>query len=81
MDTSDFNISFKKMLDRYKKVQSNAMKQVKCLSEHSSGVNPAKFLMAQFQMAKVTQVGESISNMISQVNSLINASVRNQKTQ
>jgi hypothetical protein len=38
-------------------------------------------LLIQFSMSQLTQIGESISNMISQVNSVINYAVRNQKGQ
>jgi hypothetical protein len=45
-----------------------------------SAATPGKFLLLQFSMSQVTQVGDSISNLISQVNSMINNSVRNQKS-
>jgi hypothetical protein len=38
-------------------------------------------LLVQFQMSQVTQIGDSISNLIAQVQSMINNSIRNQKPQ
>jgi hypothetical protein len=46
-----------------------------------STATPGSFILLQFQMSQVTQMGESISNLISQVNSVINSAVRNQKPQ
>jgi len=45
-----------------------------------SSATPGKFLMIQFAMANVAQVGESISNLLSQVNSVIGNAIRNQKS-
>jgi hypothetical protein len=46
-----------------------------------SQATPGSFILLQFQMSQVTQIGESISNLISQVNSVIGNAIRNQKTQ
>jgi hypothetical protein len=55
--------------------------QVKQLASRASLATPGRFLLVQFQMSQVTQIGDSISNLISQVQSMINAAVRNQKAQ
>ena len=61
-------------------MQSGLLQQVKSLASKTSTANPGQFILLQFQMSQVTQVGESISNMIAQVNSVINHAVQNQVT-
>jgi hypothetical protein len=76
---SDFaTLSFKSLISAYKKMQSGLLQQVKALASKSSQANPGQFILLQFQMSQVTQVGESISNMIAQVNAIINKTVQNQ---
>lgn len=74
-------VSFTDLIKNYAAMQTCLMSQVKALASSPCSANPGKFILLQFQMSQVTQVGESISNLISQVNSLINAAVRNQKAQ
>jgi hypothetical protein len=71
-------LSFSSLISAYKKLQSGLMVQVKQLASKMSQANPGQFILLQFQMSQVTQVGESISNLISQVNSVINKTVSNQ---
>lgn len=73
-------LSFKTLISRYVLLQSSIISQVRNLASHISSATPGKFLLIQFGMSQVTQIGESISNIISQVNTMINNSVRNQKT-
>ncbi len=84
MATDDSNmckLSFTDLIQKYQKLQTDVLRDVKNLSQNLSSAQPGRFLLMQFEMSQVTQVGESISNLISQVNSLINAAVRNQKPQ
>lgn len=74
-------LSFNSLISAYKKLQSNLVAQVRKLASKMSQATPGSFILLQFQMSQVTQIGESISNLISQVNSVINAAVRNQKVQ
>ncbi len=74
-------LSFGALIDQYKKVQSQLTSQVKQLASRSSVATPGRFLLLQFQMSQVTQIGDSISNLIAQVQSMINTAVRNQKSQ
>ena len=74
-------LSFKSLISQYKKLQSNLVDQIKSLASKMSQAAPGQFLLLQFQMSQVTQVGESISNLIAQVNSVINSTIRNQKVQ
>ena len=73
-------LSFGSLINQYKNIQSQLVQQVKALASRASIATPGRFLLVQFQMSQVTQIGDSISNLISQVQSMINNSVRNQKT-
>ena len=74
-------LTFTTLITKYTSLQKEIVSQVRKLASSISSATPGKFLLLQFGMSQVTQVGESISNLISQVNSMINNSVRNQKTQ
>ncbi len=73
-------LSFNSLISAYKKLQSGLVKQVRALASKMSQAQPGAFILLQFQMAQVTQIGESISNLIGQVNSVISNAIRNQKT-
>lgn len=72
-------LSFGSLIKQYQNIQSNLVVQVKALASRASVATPGRFLLVQFQMSQVTQIGDSISNLIAQVQSMINNSVRNQK--
>lgn len=74
-------LSFHSLISAYKRLQDSLVKQVKALASKMSQATPGSFILLQFQMSQVTQMGESISNLISQINSVINSAVRNQKPQ
>lgn len=73
-------LSFTDLISAYRTLQSNLVQQVKKIASKMSQANPGTFILLQFQMSQVTQIGESISNLISQVNSVISNAIRNQKT-
>lgn len=82
MGSSDWaTLSFHTLISRYVNLQSSVVSQVRNLASHISSATPGKFLLLQFGMSQVTQIGDSISNLISQVNSMINTTIRNQKGQ
>jgi len=72
-------ISFQTLIQQYVKLQSKVISQVRAVASKTSEATPGKFLLLQFAMSQVTQIGESISNLISQVNTVITNMVRNQK--
>jgi len=74
-------ITFSTMIKAYIRLQSKVVSAVRAVASRISQATPGRFLLMQFQMSQVTQIGESISNIISQVMSVINTSIRNQKTQ
>ena len=72
-------ISFGTLISQYQKLQSQVISQVRSVASRISSATPGKFLLLQFSMSQVTQIGSSISNLISQVQAVINNMVRNQK--
>ncbi len=74
-------LSFTSLIGAYKKLQSGLVSQVRQLASKISSANPGQFILLQFQMSQVTQVGESKSHLIAQVNSVINHAVQNQGKQ
>lgn len=74
-------ISFATLIKKYAALQSKVVSQVRSLASSISKTSPGKFLLAQFGMSQITQIGESISNLIAQANAAIMGMVRNQKTQ
>ncbi len=74
-------LSFGTLIQHYKKMQSALVVQIRSLASNASHAAPGQFLFVQFQMSQVAQVGDSISNLIAQVNSIINRSVSNQRVQ
>jgi|GEM_PF-440952 len=81
LETSWATISFGTLIKQYIKLQSQIVSQVRAVASKISAATPGKFLLLQFSMSQVTQIGDSLSNLISQVQSVINNAVRNQKTQ
>lgn len=73
-------LTFATLIKQYSALQAQVVSQVRNVASRLSAATPGKFLLLQFSMSQVTQVGDSISNLIAQVNSMINTSVRNQKT-
>lgn len=81
MNPRDCTLRFSTLICKYAKLQSSVVDQVRRLASSMSSATPGKFLLVQFAMSQVTQIGESISNLINQVNVLINNAVRNQRGQ
>lgn len=75
------SLEFSKLIAMYAGIQSKVQIQIQSLAAHASQTSPGQFLLVQFAMSQVTQIGESISNLIAQVNTVISGTIRNQKTQ
>lgn len=71
-------LTFISLITAYNRLQSNLVLQVRALASNMSAANPGSFILLQFQMAQVTQMGESISNLINQVNIIIGKTISNQ---
>lgn len=74
------NMSFSQLICKYISIQKSVVSKVRSIASNMSTATPGQFLLLQFEMSQVTQVGDSISNVISQVQSMISTSIRNQKT-
>ncbi len=80
-ETNWGTITFATLIKQYISLQSKVVSSVRAVASKISSATPGKFILLQFQMSQVTQIGDSISNLVSQIQSVINNSVRNQKTQ
>jgi hypothetical protein len=79
-DSSNWcTISFSTLINQYKHLQSAVVAQVRAVASSISSATPGKFLLLQFAMSQVTQIGSSISNLIAQVQSVINRMIQNQR--
>lgn len=74
-------LTFTTLVTKYMHLQSQVMSMVRKVASKISSATPGKFLLLQFAMSQVTQIGSSISNLLAQVNSVINKSIQNQRTQ
>ena len=74
-------ITFNTLVKHYMHLQSQVMSMVQKVAAKVCHATPGKFLLLQFAMSQVTQVGSSISNLLSQVNTVISRAIQNQKTQ
>ena len=74
-------IGFTSMMAQYKKMQQNVVNMMKSLGASASEIQPGKFIYLQFAMSQVAQVGQSVSNVVSTLTSVISNAVRNLKTQ
>ncbi len=74
------NLTFNTLINKYSELQSKVLAKVREVASRISVATPGKFLLLQFAMSQVTQIGDSISNLVSQVQSVINNAVRNQKS-
>ncbi len=70
-------ISFITLIKVYINLQSQVVSQVRNVASSISAATPGKFLLLQFSMSQVTQIGETISNLVAQVNSVIKNMVSN----
>jgi len=78
-ETWGATITFSTLIKQYVALQSKVISQVRAVASKISQATPGRFLLLQFAMSQVTQIGESVSNLISQVQSVINNAVRNQR--
>lgn len=72
-------LSFKDLIDSYSTLQKKVAKSIESLSKDTDKSDPGQFLLVQFMMSQVTQIGDSISNLMYQVNSMVRNSISNQK--
>lgn len=79
--TANPELSFTTLINEYAKVQQKVLDKVKEVASRMSVATPGKFLLLQFGMSQVSQIGQSISNMVGQVQATIMNTIRNSKAQ
>ncbi len=72
-------IDFTGLISKYQTLQSNVGAKIESIAKNPSAASPGQFLLVQFQLAQTTQIGDSISNMMQQMNSIIAGAIRNFK--
>ena len=78
MSGYDFHpLQFQKLIDHYTEAQKKVANLVMCLSAKMTSVSPGQFLMLQFQVGNLTQIGDSISNVVSSLNGIAKNSISN----
>jgi hypothetical protein len=71
-------INFGSLTQIYDNLQSSLATQISNIAAQSNA-SPAKFLMLQFQMSMTSQIGDSISNMMSSIQGISSTAIRNLK--
>ena len=66
------------MMNKYNSLLNSVSSLIKCAT-NSSSASPGKFLVIQFQLSQATQIGDSISNVLSSLNSCASNAIRNFK--
>lgn len=74
-------IGFQEIMAKYIQRQQKVVELMSSLGGTSSQIQPGKFIMLQFAMSQVAQIGQSVSNVVSTITSVISNAVRNLKTQ
>ena len=74
---SPLNLS--QLMGAYSKLQAQVTQEVEKATTNISSTQPGQFLLLQFMMGTVSQAGQSISNLVAQVQSMISKAVQNQR--
>lgn len=74
-------IGFTELMKKYIERQKHVVSMMGSLGGTSSQIQPGKFIMLQFAMSQVAQIGQSVSNVVSTITSVVSNAVRNLKTQ
>jgi len=74
------SITFSTLINKYVERQKEVTSLVRSVASSMSSATPGKFLLVQFAMSQVTQIGDSISNLLSQINTVISNAIKNQRT-
>lgn len=70
-------INFNDMIKKYTNAQAQVASLVNSLAKHMTQVSPGQFLLLQFQMGNLTQIGDGISNMMSSINGIAKNAISN----
>ena len=72
-------IDFTDLIANFKSMEQAVAAKIQSLSKAGDKSDPGTFLLVQFMMSQATQVGDAISNLMYQINSMIAKSIQNQK--
>jgi hypothetical protein len=72
--------NFYSLFSAYQNLQVGVASLIACVAANGSQATPGRFLLVQFQLSQSSQVGDSISNLMSQLSSSINNAIRNFKS-
>lgn len=75
----DGRIIFGDMIQKYTDLQKKVATLVTSLAKNSSNVQPGSFLLLQFKMGNLSQIGDSISNVVSSLNAIAKNSISNMR--
>ena len=75
------SVTFSTLINKYVHLQSQVMSMVRKVASKISTATPGRFLLLQYAMSQVTQIGSSISNLLAQIQTVINKTISNQRTQ
>jgi hypothetical protein len=75
------SVTFSTLINKYVHLQSQVMSMVRKVASRISTATPGRFLLLQYAMSQVTQIGSSISNLLAQIQTVINKTISNQRTQ
>ncbi|MBM3196107.1 MAG: hypothetical protein FJZ62_05110 [Chlamydiae bacterium] len=67
------------MVTHYTAAQKEIANLINCLSTKMTSVSPGQFLMLQFKMGNLTQIGDGISNVVSSLNAIAKNSISNMR--
>ncbi len=72
-------INFYKLVANYTSCQQQIANLINCLATKMTSVSPGQFLMLQFRMGNLTQIGDGISNVVSSLNAIAKNSISNMR--
>jgi len=72
-------INLSNLLESYNKVNATLTSQLSAVAANTSTTSPGQFLLLQMKTSQLAQIGESISNIIAQANSVVKTSIQNQR--
>lgn len=79
MSTDDGKIHFSDLISKYDAAQKQVAQMVTSLAKNTSNMQPGKFLLLQFKMGNLSQIGDSLSNVISSMNAICKNSISNMR--
>ena len=76
----DWNkLSFNTMLTNYTNAQQKVKQLLMSLSKKMSTLSPGEFLLLQMQTGNLSQIGDSLSNVISSMNGICKNAISNMR--